>query len=82
VDISNEIDDEYWNWTRTEENPTQEDIERDAAWNRKHEGMRIFHLTNEDMPPTWSSRNKVIFTCTVSVNDGKSTIIVDNQIIS
>ena len=82
VDISNEIADEYWNWTRTEENPTQEDIERDAAWNRKHEGMRIFHLTNEDMPPTWSSRNKVIFTCTVSVNDGKSTIIVDNQIIS
>ena len=82
VDISNEIDDEYWNWTRTEENPTQEDIERDAAWNRKHEGMRIFHLTNEDMPPTWSSRNKVIFTCTVSVNDGKSTVIVDNQIIS
>ena len=58
----------------------------DESWDAQHTGLvtgiKTLHLTNNDMPQTWSSANKAIFTCTVSVNDGKTTRIVDNQIIS
>jgi hypothetical protein len=83
VDISNEIADEYWKWTRSSESGK---TTADEAWDAQHTGLvtgiKTLHLTNNDMPQTWSSANKAIFTCTVSVNDGKTTRIVDNQIIS
>lgn len=85
VDISNddEIDAQYWNWTRSSESGK---TTADEAWDAKHTGLvtriKTLHLTNNDMPQTWSSANKAIFTCTVSVNDGKTTRIVENQIIS
>jgi len=78
-----EIDAQYWNWTRSSESGK---TTADEAWDAKHTGLvtgiKTLHLTNNDMPQTWSSANKAIFTCTVSVNDGKTTRIVDNQIIS
>jgi hypothetical protein len=83
VDISNDVAAEYWNWTRSSESGK---TTADEAWDVKHTGLvtgiKTLHLTNNDMPQTWSSANKAIFTCTVSVNDGKTTRIVDNQIIS
>lgn len=83
VDITNEVAAEYWNWTRESESGK---TVADESWDAQHTGLvtgiKTLHLTNNDMPQTWSSANKAIFTCTVSVNDGKTTRIVDNQIIS
>jgi hypothetical protein len=83
VDITNEVAAEYWNWTRESES---EKTVADESWDAQNTGLvtgiKTLHLTNNDMPQTWSSANKAIFTCTVSVNDGKTTRIVDNQIIS
>lgn len=83
VDITNDVAAEYWNWTRESESGK---TVADESWDAQHAGLvtgiKNLHLTNNDMPQTWSSANKAIFTCTVSVNDGKTTRIVDNQIIS
>lgn len=83
VDITGDIAAEYWNWTRESESGK---TVADESWDAQHTGLvtgiKALHLTNNDMPQTWSSANKAIFTCTVSVNDGKTTRIVDNQIIS
>ena len=83
VDITNDVAAEYWNWTRESESGK---AVADESWDAQHTGLvtgiKTLHLTNNDMPQTWSSANKAIFTCTVSVNDGKTTRIVDNQIIS
>ena len=83
VDITNDVAAEYWNWTRESES---EKTVADESWDAQHTGLvtgiKTLHLSNNDMPQTWSSANKAIFTCTVSVNDGKTTRIVDNQIIS
>ena len=85
VDITNEIAAEYFKWTRYEQR--NEDLpnpytQADEAWNSSHEQQKTLHLTNNDMPNTWSTQNKIIFTCTVVINDGKTTRIVDNQIVS
>lgn len=85
VDITDEIAAEYFTWTRYEQrneklpNPY---TQADEAWNSAHEQQKTLHLTNNDMPNTWSTRNKIIFTCAVVINDGKTTRIVDNQIVS
>lgn len=83
VDITNDVAAEYWNWTRESESGK---TVADESWDAQHTGLvtgiKTLHLTNNDMPQTWSSANKAIFTCTVCVNDGKTTRIVDNQIIS
>lgn len=85
VDITDEIAQEYFTWTRYEQR--NEDLpnpytQADEAWNSAHEQQKTLHLTNNDMPNTWSTQNKIIFTCTVVINDGKTTRIVDNQIVS
>lgn len=85
VDITGEIAAEYFTWTRYEQR--NEDLpnpytQADEAWNSAHEQQKTLHLTNNDMPNTWSTQNKIIFTCTVVINDGKTTRIVDNQIVS
>lgn len=85
VDITDEIAAEYFKWTRHEQR--NEDLpnpytQADEAWNSAHEQQKTLHLTNNDMPNTWSTQNKIIFTCTVVINDGKTTRIVDNQIVS
>ena len=79
VDISNDVAAEYWNWTRESESGK---TTQDETWDAQHQHMKEIHLTNLDMPATWSTRDKAIFTCTVTLNDGKTTRIVDNQIIS
>lgn len=85
VDITDEIAVEYFTWTRYEQR--NEDLpnpytQADEAWNSAHEQQKTLHLTNNDMPNTWSTQNKIIFTCAVVINDGKTTRIVDNQIVS
>ena len=85
VDITDEIAAEYFKWTRHEQR--NEDLpnpytQADEAWNSAHEQQKTLHLTNNDMPNTWSTQNKIIFTCAVVINDGKTTRIVDNQIVS
>ena len=85
VDITDEIAAEYFTWTRYEQR--NEDLpnpytQADEAWNSAHEQQKTLRLTNNDMPNTWSTQNKIIFTCTVVINDGKTTRIVDNQIVS
>lgn len=92
LEITEEVADEYWNWTRHEEVNETFDPQtgeriivytpQDETWNAQHQHMRLLHLSNLDMPAAWSTQNKAIFTCTVTLNDGKTTRIVDNQIIS
>ena len=79
VDITSEVSAEYWNWTRESESGK---TESDLTWDAQHAQQKTLNLTDSDMPSTWSFSDKAIFTCTVSVNDGKTTIVVDNQIIS
>ena len=83
IDITDDVAAEYWNWTRSSESGK---TDADRSWDAQHTGLgtgvKTLNLTNNDMPATWSTADKAIFTCTVSVNDGKSTIIVENQIIS
>ena len=55
---------------------------QDEAWNRSHEHMTSFNLTNLDMPQSWSSTNKIVFTCTVTILDGDNRIYVSNRLIS
>ena len=86
IDITDDIDDEYWNWTRHEEANEDEHgtityTAQDENWNSRHQHVRSIALTSLDMPLAWSSANKAIFTCSVTVNDGKSTRYVENQII-
>ena len=84
ADISNAS----WCWERTEEHPTQEDIERDRTWNAQHTGLvmgadvKNLHLTNLDMPTSWSSANKAIFTCKVTLTIGNEQVEVINQVIA
>ena len=79
VDITSDVAAEYWNWTRESESGK---TIQDETWDAQHQHMKAIHLSNLDMPATWSTRDKAIFTCTVTLNDGKTTRIVDNQIIS
>ncbi len=79
VDITDDVDEEYWLWTRESESGK---TEQDATWDAQHTRQKVLQLSNTDMPQGWSSANKAIFTCTVTVNDGKTTRIVNNQIIS
>ena len=79
VDITSDVAAEYWNWTRESESGK---TVQDETWDAQHQHMKAIHLSNLDMPSTWSTRDKAIFTCTVTLNDGKTTRIVDNQIIS
>ena len=92
VEITTDIADGYWRWTRHEEQNESTDettgervityTASDESWNEQHIGVKNLSLTNADMPFLWSSSNKAIFTCIVQVNDGKTTRIVDNQVIS
>lgn len=82
-DITGRIAAEFWSWTReTETGKTQ----ADADWDEQHRGARTgvktLALTDAEMPVEWSSSNKAIFTCTVTVDDGESTVIVENQVIA
>jgi hypothetical protein len=79
VDITNDIEDEFFNWSRASESG---ETEADITWDALHEGQKTLHLTNEDMPSTWASNDKAIFTLTVTVDDGQLTRVVDNQIIA
>lgn len=79
VDISSEVDIQYWSWTReTESGKT----DADRNWDSRHTGTKVLTLVNEDMPTAWGRGNKAIFTCTVVINDGKSNVIVQNQVIA
>ena len=87
IDISADISDGFWTWTRYEEKNAgkqgdEKYTEADKAWNLQHKYMRRLTLTNNDMPIDWSSSNRIIFECTCVVDDGKSQYIVDNQIIA
>lgn len=79
VDITSDVAAEYWNWTRESESGK---TIQDKTWDAQHQHMKQIQLTNLDMPSTWSTQEKAIFTCAVTLNDGKTTRIVDNQIIS
>lgn len=81
VDITADISVSNWWWERSLEHPTAESEQRDETWNANHKRMRILHLTNEDMPMEWGLDNKVSFTCKVTINDGKTTRTVNNQVI-
>lgn len=79
VDITDEVAAEYWSWSRESESGK---TIADETWDTQHQGQKTLHLTDSEMPSTWSFKDKAIFTCTVVLNDGKTTRIVDNQIIS
>lgn len=81
VDITDDVPAENWYWTRELETPTDESKVRDTTWNAQHKGVKSITLTDDDMDILWSNANKQVFTCHVTVNDGKSEQIVDNQII-
>lgn len=79
VDITDEVAAEYWSWSRESESGK---TTADETWDAQHQGQKTLHLTDSEMPSKWSFKDKAIFTCTVVLNDGKTTRIVDNQIIS
>ena len=79
TDITSDILESAFYWTRKTMN-TDGTSTADQAWNTNHR-TRVLHLTNADMPIAWSRENKAIFTCSVVINDGKSEIIIDNQVI-
>lgn len=79
VDITDEVAAEYWSWSRESESGK---TTADETWDAQHQRQKMLHLTDSEMPSTWSFKDKAIFTCTVVLNDGKTTRIVDNQIIS
>lgn len=79
VDITDEVAAEYWSWSRESESGK---TTADKTWDAQHQRQKTLHLTDSEMPSTWSFKDKAIFTCTVVLNDGKTTRIVDNQIIS
>ena len=79
VDITADIDDEFFVWERASESGQ---TEADVTWGMLHSGEKTLHLTNADMPVDWSYQNKAIFTLHVTVDDGKLTRIVDNQIVA
>lgn len=79
IDITEDLGNEYFNWTRESESGK---TAADESWDAQHQGQKVLRLTNNDMPMSWAYDNKAIFTCTCTVNDGKTTRIVENQIIS
>lgn len=79
VDISADVAEQYWSWTRSTESGS---TAADTIWNNAHKQTRVLNLTNEDMPTAWARNNKAIFTCTVVVNDGNSQVIIQNQVIA
>lgn len=79
IDITGDLGNEYFRWTRESESGK---TAADESWDAQHQGQKILHLTNNDMPQSWSREDKAIFTCICTVNDGKSDRIVENQIIS
>lgn len=80
MDITADISAASWAWTRESDSGK---TAADTAWDASHRGsvtgVKTLALTNSDMPEGWSSTNRAIFTCTVSVNDGENTVIVQNQ---
>ena len=80
VDISDDVAAEFWSWTRQSE--TGGKTTEDESWDARHQHQKSLHLTNADMPATWSSTNREVFTLTVTLNDGRSQTIVQNQVIS
>lgn len=65
-----------FNWKRR----TEEGISpADTTWTLQHAGVREVHLTDDDMPENWTWTNRPIFTLEAIVNDGKETIIVEDQ---
>ena len=51
----------------------------DIAWGAQHQGERVIHLTDDDMPAEWTWTRLPAFTLSVEVNDGKQTTIVEDQ---
>lgn len=70
ADISEDITDEDWSWTRS----TKSGGGLDTNWNRNHAGMRTLHVTNEDMPTVWNSHNPVVFRCLAHVRPGETPV--------
>lgn len=61
TNVSADIVEEQWNWTRESGDPVS-----DAIWNAQHSGQRVLPLSNEDMGTHWSKTNLVRFTCTAT----------------
>ena len=79
VDITDDIAAENFTWERESESGK---VIQDETWDAQHLGVKNIRLTDADMPPSWSSQDKAIFTLTVVIDDGKLTRTVQNQIIS
>lgn len=79
VDISEDVTEQFWSWKRYTD--TGETL-ADKAWSAQHEGVKVLHLTNEDMPQEWNSRNRAVFEVSVTIDDGKEQIIISNYIIA
>ena len=58
INVSVDIVDEQWRWTRDSGNSTA-----DAIWNAQHPSGRLLTLTNDDMGTNWNAANPVRFLC-------------------
>lgn len=61
VNVSPEIVEEQWSWTRESGDQTA-----DTIWNIEKGTGRLLHITNDDMGVLWSKTNPVRFTCTAT----------------
>lgn len=85
-DISDDLSVGDWQWTRCEErnwnggDPIY--TPEDNVWNANHHDLRVLSLDNEDMPLSWSGKNRAYFILNVTINDGLDTLILGNKIIA
>lgn len=77
TDITDDVPQVNFNWSRrTEAGQSADDI----TWTAHHQGFKNIQLTNNDMPIDWSWSNRAIFTLTVTVDDGRETIELEDTI--
>lgn len=86
IDIAADVPASNWKWTRCEERNWHDGhpvyTPEDEVWNAHHQYMKQITLTNADMPNSWSYTNRMIFTLTVELNDGKDIVYINNSLIA
>lgn len=84
IDITEQLEDTDWSWSRYTGNygedvdtRTAADKQSDQGWPSSHPATRIITITNDDMPPTWGSGPIVNFIVTADYHG----LLVSNTVV-